>query len=201
LSLLRRGFKTWCENASASYRRELKLAVYGPLDPRALANHLGVLVWTPREVPSLDPAVLLHLTVIDPQSWSAVTLRDAKGNVIIVNDTHVRGRQNNSLSHEISHVILDHKAGQFFVTADGAMMMAEYNETQEEEADWLAGTLLVPRAALLTVLARGYDNERAADLFGVTTDLLQMRRNLTGVDLQLAGRPPGTAARPPSARR
>jgi len=188
LSLLRRGFKTWCENAAANYRRELNVAVYGPLDPRALARHIGVLVWTPKEVPGLDPAVLRHLTVTDPQSWSAVTVRHAKGDVIVVNEAHVLGRQNNSLAHEISHIVLDHKAAQFFVTADGKMMMAEYNATQEEEADCLAGTLLVPRAALLTLLDRGYDNARAAEFFGVTTDVLQMRRNLTGVGLQLSRR-------------
>jgi hypothetical protein len=188
LSLLRRGFKTWCENAAANYRRELKLAVYGPLDPRVLAAHLKVVIWTPRDVPGLDSAVLHHLTVTDPQSWSAVTLRGAKGDLIIVNDAHVVGRQNNSLAHELSHIILDHKAAQFFVTADGMMMMAEYNPTQEEEAICLAGALLVPRAALLAVLDKGHSDARAAEHFGVTTDVLHMRRNLTAVGVQLARR-------------
>lgn len=188
MSQLRRGFKTWCENAAANYRRELGLAAYDALDPRDLAAHLKVVVWTPAEVPGLDPAVLRHLTVADPQSWSAVTLRGRSGDLVIVNDAHSQGRQNNSLAHELSHIILDHKAAQFFVTADGLMMMAEYNKTQEEEANCLAGTLLVPRAALLALLSGGYDDNRAADHFGVSVDVLQMRRNLTGVGLQLSRR-------------
>jgi Zn-dependent peptidase ImmA (M78 family) len=68
------------------------------------------------------------------------------------------------------------------------MMMADYNETHEDEANCLAGTLLVPRVALIELLGQGYDTQRAADYFGVTSAVLQMRRNLTGVDLQMSRR-------------
>jgi Zn-dependent peptidase ImmA (M78 family) len=158
------------------------------MDPRLLARKLNILVWTTAEVPDLDPAVLSHLTIVDPQSWSAVTLRCPEGDVVILNETHVDGRQNNSLMHEVSHIILKHPPAQCFVSADGMMMMAHYNKMHEEEADYLSGTLLVPRVVLLRVLDQGFDNQRAADYFGVTVDVLQMRRNLTGVDLQRSRR-------------
>lgn len=186
--LLRRGFKTWCENAAVSYRREMGLSPHAALDPRLLANRLGIIVWTTAEVPGLNPEVLRHLTKVDPESWSAVTLRCPEADLIIVNETHVKGRQSNSLMHEISHIILEHPPAQCFVGADGMLMLADYNKMHEEEANCLATTLLVPRIALLRALDGGLDNDRAAEYFGVTIDVLQMRRNLTGVGLQISRR-------------
>jgi Zn-dependent peptidase ImmA (M78 family) len=186
--LLRRGFKTWCENAAGGYRRDLNLPRHSALDPRLLALHINVIIWKTIEVPGLDPKVLNHLTKVDAESWSAVTLRLPTANLIVINDAHVIGRQNNSLAHELAHIILKHEPSQVFVTADGVMMMADYNKTNEDEADCLAGTLLVPREALLNLLDRGYSDEQLAEFFGVTTDLVRMRKNLTGVNIQRSRR-------------
>lgn len=189
MSLLRRGFKTWCENASGGFRRDLNLPRHGALDPRLLAQHLGVIIWTTAEVPGLDPSVLHHLTKVDTEGWSAVTLRLVDGDLIIINESHVPGRQNNSLAHELSHIILKHEPAQMFVTADGMMMMAHYNKLHEEEADCFAGTLLVPREALLHLINRGFDERKLSSYFAVTRDLIRMRRNVTGVDVQLESDP------------
>jgi Zn-dependent peptidase ImmA (M78 family) len=75
-----------------------------------------------------------------------------------------------------------------YVTPDGFMMMSEYDMNQEEEATWFAGAILVPRDALLDLARRGIPDETAASHFGVSAKLLQMRRNLTGVDVQLLRR-------------
>lgn len=68
------------------------------------------------------------------------------------------------------------------------MMMSEYNPIHEEEADWFAGAVLVPRDALLEVAARGLADSAVAAYFGVSKAVLQMRRNRTGVDIQLSRR-------------
>ncbi len=188
MSSLRRGFKTWCENAAVGYRRSLDLDRNSPLDPRLLAQHLNVKIWKTADVPGLEPAVLDHLTKTDPDSWSAVTLRLPEANLIIVNETHVLGRQNNSLAHELSHIILEHEPAQVFVNADGLMMMTHYNKIHEEEADCLAGTLLVPREALMQLLDQGFDDAELSKYFIVTMDLIKMRRNRTGVDIQRSRR-------------
>ena len=77
-------------------------------NPQLLAHKLDIVVWTTAEVPDLDPTVLKHLTKVDPQSWSAVTLRCPDADLVIINETHVEGRQNNSLMHEVAHIILKH---------------------------------------------------------------------------------------------
>ena len=184
MSSLRRGFKTWCENAAAGYRRSLNLDRNSALDPRLLAQHLNVIIWKTADVPGLDPIVLNHLTAVDPDSWSAVTLRLPEANLIVVNETHVIGRQNNSLAHELSHIILKHEPAQAFISADGMMMMAHYDKALEDEADCLAGTLLVPREALLQLIDQDFDARQLSKHFGVTVELIRMRRNLTGVDIQ-----------------
>ena len=48
------------------------------------------------------------------------------------------------------------------------MMMSEYNPMHEEEANWFAGAILVPRDALLNSAARGLKERAAADYFGVS---------------------------------
>lgn len=185
---LRRGFKTWCENAAGGYRRDLSLHRHGALDPRLLARHLGVKIWKTGEVPDLALSVLDRLTKTDSDSWSAITIRSPHGDLIVYNEAHVVGRQNNSLTHELSHIILDHEPARVFVSADGMMMMAHYNPTNEAEADCLSGTLLVPRDALIQLIDQGYDNEKLSGHFAVTVDLIQMRRNMTGVDIQRSRR-------------
>ena len=185
---LPRGFKTWCENTARGYRRELGLAPIAPLDPRVLAHHLGVTIWTPAEIPGISPKDVHHLTVVARASWSAATLRQGNASLIIINNGHALTRQNNSLAHEIGHVVLRHEPAKMYVTPDGLMMMSEYNPGHEEEANWFAGAILVPRDALLDAAKRGLTDHVAANYFGVSNAVYQMRRNRTGVDIQLSRR-------------
>jgi hypothetical protein len=183
---LRRGFKTWCENAARGYRRELNLSPIAPLDPFHLATHLGITIWTPAEIPGIDPKDVRHLTASARESWSAATLRVGNASLIIINNGHARTRQNNSLAHEIGHVVLQHQPAQMYMTENGLMMMSEYNAIHEEEATWFAGAILLPRDALLDVAKRQMPHQAAATHFGVSMDLFLMRKNRTGVDVQLS---------------
>lgn len=185
---LRRGFKTWCENAARGYRRELKLSPVAPLDPRVLARHLGVTIWTPAEILRIKSKDVYHLTVVAQESWSAATLRIGDASLIIINNGHALTRQNNSLAHEIGHIVLKHDPAKMYVTPDGLMMMSEYNPIHEEEATWFAAAILVPRDGLLDAAARGLTDRAAANYFGVSVAVFQMRRNRTGVDIQLSRR-------------
>lgn len=186
MSQLRRGFKTWCENAAASYRRDLGLDRAAPLDPLVLARHLNIVVWAPGEIPGMKKEVLTHLTLSDPESWDAVTIQANGVTAVILNSAPDLGRRNNSLAHELSHIILEHEPAHVFHTPDGHLMMNEYNAVHEEEANCLAGALLLPREALLKAIKTGQADTALARHFGVSTDLLRMRRNVTGINRQLA---------------
>lgn len=185
---LRRGFKTWCENAARGYRRELGVAATGPLDPRVLAKHLGITMWTPSDVPGLSPEDVRHLTQTASDSWSAATIRNGDSSLIIINDGHPLTRQNNSIAHEIGHIVLKHEPAKMYVTPDGLMMMSEYNPAHEDEANWFAGAVLVPRDGLIDALKNNHNDSAVAKFYVVSEALIRMRRNLTGVDIQLSRR-------------
>lgn len=181
---MRRGYKSWCESISTKYRATLGLALHEALEPTALANHLGVLVWHPEDVPGLSSSSLQQLTVIDGDSWSAVTLSIEGTNLMIVNSAHAPNRQRSSLAHELAHVILKHKPGRVDISEAGHLLLNSFDKEQEDEADWLAGALLVPREGLLHAYRQSTDTTMLCNQFGVSNDLLQWRLRMTGVKVQ-----------------
>ena len=182
---MRRGFKSWCERTSAEYRLQLRLALHAPLDPRVLASNLGVLVWTPHDVPGLSDEVVEQLTKVDPSSWSAVMITPKGKHLVILNSAHAETRQRNSLSHELAHVILNHRPGRTATSGEGYLFSDRYDAEQEKEADWLAGALLVPRDGLLKVYRRNRSSMAIARNFEVSKKLVDWRLRMTGVPMQV----------------
>jgi Zn-dependent peptidase ImmA (M78 family) len=181
-----RGFKSWCENVAIQQRRELKLQQNDPLDPRVLAKHLGIEVWHAEEIPGLDKKYLKILLEDDPDSWSAITLSVGATNLIILNSSHFGGRPASDLMHELSHILIGHEPTRAYVTEDGLLMLNAYDRSQEEEARWLAGCLLLPRDALLQIRLQRMNLKVAARKYGVSSDMLRYRLNVTGIDNQLS---------------
>ena len=187
----RRGFKAWCENAAAGFRRDLRLPAISALDPRALAQHLKVTIWTPHDVADMGKLAKPHLDQLlihDPDSWSAVTLILPIRKVIVVNSQHSPERQNSDIMHELSHLILEHEPARVDMTQERLMILDTYDRTQEDEANWLAGALLVPREALLHVLSHNSRDTHVALHFKVSKQMILWRRQTTGVDAQLKRR-------------
>lgn len=181
---MRRGFKTWCETTATSYRTVLGLRPQDPLCPEDLAAHLNVIVWRPQEVPGLTESSLRRLINHDSDSWSAVTIRHNDTNLTIVNSAHAPTRQRSSLSHELAHLILDHEPGRIDLSPAGHLLLNSFEREQEEEADWLSGTLLVPRAGLVIAYQAVHDLGVLANQFGVSVDMLNWRLRMTGVATQ-----------------
>lgn len=181
---MRRGFKAWCEDVATEYRSVLGLKAEDPLNPQDLATHLGVTVWRPEDVPELSEKSLRQLILNGRDSWSAVTIRLSGVTVTILNSAHAVTRQRSSLSHELSHLILDHGPGRIDLSPEGHLLLSSFEPEQEEEADWLSATLLVPRSGLQTAFRLTQDSKALADRFGVSPDLLNWRLRLTGVAIQ-----------------
>ena len=181
---MRRGFKAWSERTAATYRTALGLRLTDRFDPGRLVKHLGLEVWTPHDVPELDPEHIHQLTVRDSKNWSAVTLHVGESRLIIVNSAHTPARRLNSLTHELAHLILQHEPGRIDVSTEGHLFLSSFETEQEQEADWLAGTLLVPREGLRVRFRSTEDPEALARHFGVSVQLLQWRLRMTGVALQ-----------------
>lgn len=187
--MFERGFKAWCERYSGKKRQELGLRSEDPLDPHLLAKSLDIKVLTPSKVPGLSSDALHILLRNDGKTascWSAVTIIADSKTAVILNSSHSPGRQSNDLAHELAHRIRGHSAHAMEVSSEGIMLISEYGKDQEEEADWLAGCLLLPRDALVRIKANGTDTATAADLFGVSTRMLKYRMSMSGVERQFS---------------
>lgn len=179
--MFKRGFKTWCENVAVLQRKALGLEPTDPLSPSLLANHIGVEVWKPEEIPGIDAGCLRVLLHEDSSSWSAVTLSVNSRDVIIVNTAHRGGRPASNLMHELAHILIGHSPARVDVSEDGYLMLNTFDRSQEDEANWLCGCLLLPREALLSIQRRGIDLNVAKTQYGVSLDMMKYRLQVTGI--------------------
>lgn len=185
--MLSRGFKTRAENISLQIRRELKSSKTGPLACEALAEHLAVLLLKPTDIVGLSSRVRTLLLGRAKDSWSAITVSYGGMDVIIYNSSHSKARQCSDIMHELAHILLGHEASKIIISPKVGIALRDYNEKQEDEAAWLAGCLLLPREALLFIRRTGMNDDEALEKYRVSSDLLDYRMNVTGVNYQLSG--------------
>jgi len=181
---LRRGFKTEAENRSIAARRSLKLASGAPLDPWTYADHLKVVVLDFDNL-DLSPSCVRQLIHGDPESWSAMTLKIGNVFGIVVNPAHQPTRQRSDLMHELAHIELQHVPARVEVSKSGFLLLSDYSEEQEQEADWLGAALLVPREGLMRLRRQQKPVSEIAQHFGVSNVLCEWRLRMTGVDTQI----------------
>jgi Zn-dependent peptidase ImmA (M78 family) len=185
--MFERGFKSWCERRAVETRKALCLKEHESLDPRALAERLGIDVWDPKCIPRLSQrANNLLLKPPGNSTWSAVTLVEGDRTVIILNSSHSSGRQSNDLMHEIAHIELGHLPDIIEIGAQGIALRHNYNKQQEQEADWLAACLLLPRPALVRIKRARIELLEAAKSYGVSQAMLRYRLAITGVNAQFS---------------
>jgi Zn-dependent peptidase ImmA (M78 family) len=123
-----------------------------------------------------QPGFAHHLGVVDPEAFSAVTVFNGTRRKIIYNDAHAPGRCTSNIAHELSHALLLHPP----TPPLDDRGCRNWNQDLEDEADWLAGVLLVTEDATLSIVRRGMTVPAAAAEFGVSTQMLQWRINATG---------------------
>lgn len=185
MAQLRRGFKAQSERRSVEVRKSLQLGDTAPLQAFQLADHLGITAWSAADVPGLADEDRRHLLADAMDEWSAFVLTDEGRHLVVYNPSQSPARINSVVMHELSHIMLGHELPSATTTDDGHLLTGSYDEEQEAEADWLGGTLLLPRPALLWMRSRKLSDEAAADHFGVSLDMLRWRVRMTGIDYQV----------------
>lgn len=181
---MKHGFKAKAERISAAVRAELALEPTAPLCPWKLADHFSILVFEPDDLPIAANDVY-QLTVVDPDSWSGITVKEAGLSAVILNPAHPKSRQRNTLMHEIAHIHLGHVGSRVDVSGDGLLLVSDFSKEQEDEADWLAGALLMPREALLRARSSGKTAAQICSEYGVSSELCTWRLRMTGIEAQL----------------
>ena len=181
---MRRGFKAETERRSAAARRRLGVSDHVPFDPWAYAKVLGVVLFDINDL-GLSAGAIKQLTIVDGDSWSAMTLQEGKSFAIVPNPSHAQTRQRVDLMHELAHIELEHVPARVDVSETGLLLLSDYSDEQEQEADWYAGAFLLPREGLVRLRGRAKTTSEIAEHFGVSKALCEWRLRMTGVDVQM----------------
>lgn len=160
------------------------VSTFAALDPWAYAKHLDVLILDFESL-GLTPAAVRQLTIVDSESWSAMTLKEGNTLSIVLNPAHALTRRRSDLMHELAHVELRHTPARVDVSKSGMLLLSDYSEDQEQEADWHGAALLVPRAGLMHFRTRSKTVTEIAKHYGVSESLCEWRLRMTAVDIQI----------------
>lgn len=181
---MRRGFKALAERNALAARLALGLTSIVAFDPWKFADHLGVVVLKFADL-ELTTEAVQQLTQTDDESWSAMTLQEEGTFAIVVNPAHALTRQRVDLMHELAHIELKHAPARVEVSKLGVLLLSDYSEEQEQEADWHAAAFLVPREGLVEMRSRNESVTQIATHYGVSEAVCEWRLRMTGVDVQM----------------
>jgi len=130
---MRRGFKIEARKLALELRAELGLDAYEQFDPYALADEYGIRVFRLGEL-SEDQAAreaAAHYTQGHSAVFSAALVPIGHKRFILDNDGHDPRRRRNSVSHEMSHLVLEHEFSQVLLTSDGCPAFSQDNHPPE----------------------------------------------------------------------
>jgi Zn-dependent peptidase ImmA (M78 family) len=147
-----------------------------------------VTVWSVSDLVGLADQDRAVLTDPNDDSWSALTMRFGADELVIYKPVSSPGRRNNVIMHELAHIVLGHELADACLLEDGSLVPGNFSQDQEDEADWLAGALLLPRPALLSVRTEGLDDDLVCERYLVSREMLRWRIRMTGVDFQFSRR-------------
>jgi Zn-dependent peptidase ImmA (M78 family) len=183
---MRRGFKAEAERHAQRIRSEMGLRPADPLDSVELAKHTGADVRCADQLTTL--AKLEALEEIQPGAFSACTFTFGDRHVVVYSPLASPGRRQSDIAHEAAHLILGHAVKE--VQQVGALWFFTCDPDEEQEANWLAGCLLLPRQLLYAAVRRGLEPGEIAERYSVSEQMAAFRLRTTGVLRQLkASRP------------
>lgn len=183
-SLLRRGFKSWTEATARGLRAELGLRPDERLPALLLAEHMGIHVVLADRVQMLTGSVRTQLFGSGRSNWSAISFFKDGETMILLNPHSSEARQESNILHECSHILCGHQPER--LAALGDCIVRDYDSMKEQEANWLAGSLLLPRPALERAVQLRMTVLDVQHQFRASDQMVAYRCNVTGA-CQIAG--------------
>jgi Zn-dependent peptidase ImmA (M78 family) len=163
-------------------RAALGLQPWDPVNPLDIARLRGMMVCPLSSFRETHGAQVARLLREDSSAFSALTVYDGSRSLIVFNDGHSPARQNANISHEVSHDALEHVARPVFDIRG----CRDVDQDAEDEADWLGPALLVSEEAALRVAREGIQLVVAAELYGVSEQVMRFRLNVTAAYKRVA---------------
>ncbi len=181
---MRRGFKAEAERLAVQARIDMGIGPYEPLQIRKLAHHVGAQLRMADELTSITR--LQELESLQPGAFSACTFDLGTSRIIVLSPLASNERQRSDASHEASHVLLQHSVKD--IEQLGGLSFFTCDPDEEQEANWLAGCLLLPRDLLIRSLKYGLDAAGIAEANAVSLQMANFRLRATGAQRQVAAR-------------
>lgn len=180
---LKRGFKAEAERKSAELRTQMGLKDYDPLPAQSLADHLGIRILVPRDIPKITDDILDILEGRGKDNWSAAIYIKNDKKFIIHNPTHSPLRQESNLMHELAHAICDHSLQELETAMSGCIIpLRKYDVVQEAEAECLGGCLQLPQKALFYYYhVLNKTPEEISQIFSASKEMVRFRMSITAI--------------------
>lgn len=179
---MRRGFKSQAERLAAETRTRLGCKADESISLTKLAKDFEVALMPADNLVPRDR--LEDLQRIQEDAFSAATFRLADGRrVVVYNPLHSPGRTRSDQAHELAHIILQHSVRT--IEQVGGLTFLTCDIEQEEEADWLAGCLLLPRELLFREAKKGKTFVDIARIHETSEAMAKFRLNASGVLIQI----------------
>jgi Zn-dependent peptidase ImmA (M78 family) len=143
-----------------------------------LANHLGVEVLSQFDVLGLSDVDLTNLN--GSNSWSGASFICNDQPVILYNGNHSDARNESTIMHELSHIILKHEPRIDEKMKHLGLLLRNYDNIHENEANWLGGCLQIPFDGLVSAILRGKTIDQIASQYLASLDMAKFRLNKSG---------------------
>lgn len=173
---LPRGFKAGANRIAVGLRHQMDLRREDPISIKCLAEKLGISIIPLSAFTSERPEEVAQLVSADRGAFSASLVPIGEQKIILVNDGHSLPRMNSSVAHEIAHALLAHSS-ESLVNSSGCRIL---DPGAEEEANCLAGHILIPDEAAVHIVRSGQSPESACNAYGVSREMLEFRLNASG---------------------
>ena len=176
-----RGFKSKAETLAEELRKEAGLPNDRPADLHRLAEVVGAEIISASSL--VSEAALEQLKEIQGDAFSACTFNISGRQVIVFNPLNSDARRASDVAHELAHVILRHDVRR--LQRIGNFPFVSCDHDQEDEAQWLAAALLLPRTLLIQCARHNMSPADIAEQFHVSERIASYRLHATGIYLQM----------------
>ncbi len=172
--MVERGFKARASRLAVEIRSEFGLKVTDVFDPYEYFSAYGVPIL---ELSSLEVSdmQIAHQGIRD--KFSGALISTGSGVMVLDNDWHPRNRRRSTTTHEAAHHILEHAFATAISVEERKCGLAR---EQEDEADILAGELLIPFEAAKRHATAGWSDWQVADLYEVSIEFARWRMGASG---------------------
>lgn len=162
---------------AAEVRAELALTPEQAFDPHLWSEEWGVPLLSLANATE-DPEALHRLTVEAPELWSAALISVGSGHAVIYNHSHAPARVLSDLTHEIAHLVAEHRIDSAWMEPGGKKCGA--SPEHEKEAAELGGALLIPTEKARAHAVAGRSEWALAERYGVSVEMAIWRMRASG---------------------